>query len=135
MGLKKVQEKLRQAEIGFRERLAQVEADLQRAEKRAMCCEERLLTSEENRRREKARLCKLELDNRHMSEWRRNYEARSPIATRKMAIAILSATYKGFRQGVGTMVFTVWALFVARIKAARKWKTSPRETNSTETPS
>jgi hypothetical protein len=127
--LKKLQEKLRQ------ERLAQVEANLQHSEKRAMCCEERLSTSEETRRREKARLCKLELDNRHMSEWRRNYEARCPVATRKMAIAILSATYKGFRQGVGTMVFTVWALFAARIKAARKWKTSPRETSSTEAPS
>jgi len=107
------------------DRLTEMQDRLRRAEQRALCSEERLFQSEDIRRREKARLCKAELDQRRSMEWRRDYEARSPAAARAVAIAILSASFDGFVRGVTTLVLTVWASLVSRMRRARTWKDSP----------
>lgn len=100
-------------------RLAEMQDRLRRAEQRALVSEERLFQSEDIRRREKARLCKAELDQRRSMEWRRDYEARSPVAARAVAVAILSASFDGFVRGVTTLVLTVWSSLASRMRRAR----------------
>merc|ERR1712216_850507 len=120
--------RLRRAE----QKLAGTEEQLRRSEQRALCCDERLMQSEEVRRREKARLCKAELDQQRCLEWRRDHEKRSPAAARAVAIAILSASSCGFARGVTTLVLTVWASHTARMKRARAWNAGPSEISSTQ---
>lgn len=117
--LSKVQEKLEHAQDSLR-----------RSTERVVCSEERLLHSEDVRRRERARLCKAELDRERTLKWRRDYEARSPAAARAVALAILSASFSGYVRGVTMLVIRMWASLAARMRQARSWKANPTLTTS-----